>query len=493
MANILIIGGGVSGLSAGIYAQMNGHSAVIYERHFKPGGNLTAWDRGGFHIDNCIHWLTGTNPVTSLYKMWCELGALGGVEVHQPEVLFSFEKDGKIAALSKDINKIKRDMLEISPEDKGEILSFIKAVKAMTRLNGIAGENNEKPSTLLQKIASIPALIKYYSLSTGDLAKRFKSPAIRGLFEAVMTDYFSALALIMVFSTFTSGNGAVPKGASSSMAERMAERFSSLGGRIRLKLGARKINIENGKASSVTLDDGSTASADYVVVATDPASAFGGLLDKSLMPKQLRAQYENPEMIRFSSYHCAFTCDTANLPFCGDRVLEVPKKHRGTITSDYIIIREFSHEPSFAPSGKNIIQAMIYCKEDVASEFIAMHDNSDEYRERKRAIASAVEDIILGSFPELDGLLSCLDVWTPATYKRYVHSEIGSWMSFALTPSVAPVKITNRIEGVKNVILATQWLQSPGGLPIAAESGRCAIKTISSIDKKQFRIKRTLL
>lgn len=70
MANIIIIGGGVAGLSAGIYAQLNGHNATIYERHFKAGGNLTGWDRGGYHIDNCIHWLTGTNPATKQYNMW---------------------------------------------------------------------------------------------------------------------------------------------------------------------------------------------------------------------------------------------------------------------------------------------------------------------------------------------------------------------------------------------------------------------------------------
>ena len=79
LAKIIIIGAGVSGLSAGIYAQMHGHNATIYERHFKAGGNLTGWDRCGYHIDNCIHWLTGTNPVTKLYKTWESLGALGDV------------------------------------------------------------------------------------------------------------------------------------------------------------------------------------------------------------------------------------------------------------------------------------------------------------------------------------------------------------------------------------------------------------------------------
>ena len=55
MARVIITGGGVSGLSAGIYARLSGHEAVIYEAHGVPGGNLTGWDRGGYHIDNCVH------------------------------------------------------------------------------------------------------------------------------------------------------------------------------------------------------------------------------------------------------------------------------------------------------------------------------------------------------------------------------------------------------------------------------------------------------
>jgi glycine/D-amino acid oxidase-like deaminating enzyme len=43
MSKILIIGGGVSGLSAGIYARLCGDEAIICEKHMIAGGNLTGW------------------------------------------------------------------------------------------------------------------------------------------------------------------------------------------------------------------------------------------------------------------------------------------------------------------------------------------------------------------------------------------------------------------------------------------------------------------
>ena len=58
MRKIVIIGGGIAGLSAGIFAQLNGFESVILEKNKTLGGECTGWDRQGYHIDGCIHWLT---------------------------------------------------------------------------------------------------------------------------------------------------------------------------------------------------------------------------------------------------------------------------------------------------------------------------------------------------------------------------------------------------------------------------------------------------
>ena len=59
---VLIIGGGISGLTAGVYAAKAGYETHLYEQQAYVGGECTGWDRGGYHIDNCIHWMNGTAP-----------------------------------------------------------------------------------------------------------------------------------------------------------------------------------------------------------------------------------------------------------------------------------------------------------------------------------------------------------------------------------------------------------------------------------------------
>lgn len=483
MANIAIIGGGVAGLSAGIYARLNGHNASIYERHCKAGGNLTGWDREGYHIDNCIHWLTGTNPNTDLYKIWTDLGALGEVKIYQGKSLYTYEKEGKTLSLYDDINKLEKDMLSIAPEDKKEIKQFIKAVKIIQNISGIGGANNNEKSSILDKIISVPILYKYYKLSTKELAELFTNPLIKGFIVSLLGEHFSSIALLIVFSTFSGKDGGIPEGSSYEMAKRMEKRFLSLGGNLYLNKGVEKINIVDDTAQSITLENGEVVNADYIIVTSDPSVAFNKLLDKKYMPEKLQKAYNNPNNIRFSSYHCAFSCDAKDIPFNGDLIFDLDEEYKNKFKSNYLIIREFSHEPSFAPKGKNIIQSMIFCNENDSLEFIKLKEDKIKYKEKKENIARDIQKIIENKFPQFKGKLKCLDVWTPASYKRYTDSQIGSYMSFIMPSKTIPLKISNRVKDISNVILATQWLHSLGGLPIAARLGKEAIETINKLNK----------
>ena len=73
------------------------------------------------------------------------------------------------------------------------------------------------------------------------------------------------------------------------------------------------------------------------------------------------------------------------------------------------------------------------------------------------------------------------------TYYRFCGAYKGAYMSFILTP-YAP-KATHRgiLPGIRNLYLAGQWLQPPGGLPNAAVTGRFAIQRICKRAHIKFR------
>ena len=55
VADILIIGAGLAGLSTGCFGRMNGYATTILEHHSEPGGVAKAWKHSGYLIDGGIH------------------------------------------------------------------------------------------------------------------------------------------------------------------------------------------------------------------------------------------------------------------------------------------------------------------------------------------------------------------------------------------------------------------------------------------------------
>ncbi len=113
--SIIIIGAGIAGLSAGCYGQMNGYKTRIIEMDTKPGGCCTSWKRRGYTIDGCMHWLTGSSPRNSFYRLWEEVGAVQGRTMIDHEEYARIEgKEGKVFIVYTDINRLERHMKELA-------------------------------------------------------------------------------------------------------------------------------------------------------------------------------------------------------------------------------------------------------------------------------------------------------------------------------------------------------------------------------------------
>lgn len=478
MDKIVITGGGVAGLSAGIYARLNGFDAEIYEMNAQTGGNLCAWDRAGCRVDNCIHWLTGTNPASSCYGIWRDLGALDeGTEVIQNETLYTCEYGGWSLSLTNDVERLRRDMLEISPADSRETERLIRAIKVMQGISGIAGKGANEKISIFRLAASAPLMLRYFRMTSGKLAGKFRHPLIKRFINGLLTENFGSIALLEVFSCFTGRNGGIPRGGSEAMARRMTERYLSLGGKLYTGKRVCRLKRDGGRITSVVFSDGEEARGSFFIVTCDPAAVFGGITDLP-MPQRLAKAYSDRRLRRFSALHCAFLCDEEKPPFRGDLVVGLDLGSRNELHSERIVMREFSHEPDFAPEGKNVIQTMIFTGENEAKRYVELKKRPGEYAEAKKKIARISENAITSRFPGLEGRLKVIDVWTPATYNRYTGSEIGSFMSFAFTSRFLPVPIKSKVNGADNLYLAGQWLQAPGGLPIAARTGRGAVAEI---------------
>jgi phytoene dehydrogenase-like protein len=185
---VAIIGAGIAGLSTGCYLQMNGYAAHIYEAHTKPGGLCTSWEREGYTIDCCVHWLTGSRPGAGLYSLWQEIGLIQGLDLFYHEEFGRSEfPDGPTVIMYTDADRLEKHLLEIAPEDAKVTKSALKAVRLLATHelpSDLPPQELMRPGQMLRLLPTmsrfLPLLRKWNSINTAEFAARFKNPYLRG-------------------------------------------------------------------------------------------------------------------------------------------------------------------------------------------------------------------------------------------------------------------------------------------------------------------------
>lgn len=470
MKRVAIIGGGVAGLSAGIYGQLRGYDCTVIEKNHTVGGNLTGWERRGCVIDNCMHWLTGTKAGGEYNRMWRELGVLGdGVEMERKDPFYYSEYDGRRLGLWRDTGRTLRDMKAASPVDTKESERFIRTVESL-----IAAKDEK--DAVKRNAAYAAAYIGYGRITLSELAARFESERLRCLLTDYLDGELAAITLVFAYAAFASGDGDVPADGSRAAALRMENRFRALGGRLMTSTEAERVLYRGRQAYGVLLPGKRLLAADAVICCCDPKVTFGRLLPERTMPKMLGLAYGKGRGVLFSSIHAAFCCrDFATLPRGITTIGIKPLKLDGAKKERMLVM---PYRAGFAPDGKVVLQVMFVLHEETAKLWIHASGDSKKYSAAKERFAAAIGSRLKERYPEIADSLSLLDVWTPATYSKFLSSYEGSYLSFAATPRGMIYRAPSGIHGLDNVCLATQWQSSPGGLPVAAMAGMKAVNRL---------------
>lgn len=482
MKKVVIIGGGIAGMTAGVLLQKAGFRTEIYEKNALPGGQCTGWKREGYFIDNCIHWLTGTRPGSALHELWKEIGALGDdVELYKKEMFFSSKLNGQTLTFWRDKERARREMLELSPEDEKEINKLMDHVSmAETMIVPVEKPFDAMNSFDFVKLGmSMKAMGKvmkeYGNMDINELAMRFKHPLIRRAIIDYMPSGYQAYAFLVSYGTVTGGNGDIPKGGSLAMSLRIAEKYKEYGGVLYTNTNVETIILNGKKAKGILLEDGKKVEADYVICACDTDYTFRKLLPEKYMPQDLKKMYDNREKYPVSSgFQIAYAVDGVFDELTGTRIFSCDEMNVGSRMVQCMSIHSYDYEPDFAPKGKMILQTNFSQTEADYKYWELLYTDKEGYKKRKVEIADQAMQRVVREYPFLEGKIHVIDVWSPMTYTRYCNSYRGAYMSFVTTKQAKSITVPGVIKGIDNVMLASQWLMGPGGLPTAAAMGKFA-------------------
>ncbi|MFC1956800.1 phytoene desaturase family protein [Chloroflexota bacterium] len=490
---IIIIGAGIAGLSAGCYAQMNGYKSAIFEMHDKPGGLCTAWKRGGYTFDGCIHSVGGLNPKFKLYHYWNELIDMKKLKFFYHDILGNIEdENGRIATIFTDPDKLREELISIAPEDAKFIDSFIKAVKKLANFDLMPSKPLELWNPLdyyVSQFRVAPVLhhLMKWRKSLEDITKKCNNPLLKRVLNEDFFSHFPAYFLIFSLGHLHNRNVGYPIGGSLPFARLLENRYLGLGGRVFYHSKVTKINVKNNRAIGITLENGETHNdVDIVVSASDGHYTIFKMLEGNYINEKIKKLYDEhprwPSMVLVSlGVSRTFENEPTSIGLHTEKAFVVDNKSK----LYQIPITIYNFDPTLAPEGRTCIRVILRT-DNYEYWYDLRKNNMKKYNQEKDRVGKEIIEILDRRLGNIKNNVDVIDVVTPATLRRYTNNWKGSIQGWEWTPRLIPEFIKKELPGLRNFYLIGQWVEPGGGVPTAFMSGRNLLQIICKRDKKKF-------
>ncbi|MCL1816391.1 MAG: NAD(P)/FAD-dependent oxidoreductase [Clostridiales bacterium] len=476
---VIIIGGGIAGLSAGIYSAKCGFEVTVLESHNLAGGNCTSWKRNGYLFEGGMHWLTGSNKNEDLHKMWRYVGALDdSVPIYTPEPFLEYDHQGTPIRLYRDVDTTQKYLTELAGADEKEIKGLCNNIRKVQKLampvTDIQGvkvtkKNRLSLSLLFSVIPAFLILRKFRKISQEAYISRFSHEGIRDLLRSCTDSKTGVVPLFFTMGILARGDGGFPAGGSLPFVERIVKTFISLGGELCLSTRAEQVVIENNQAVGVMVN-GNMLAADAVIITSDTMSMDSLFVTPPNAPwlAEMRATTE-PTMATFISL--GLNADLSKYQKGFIFKLNQPII-LGSQTYEYLNANNYASDPTYSPPGKTALTIIL---SGDTYDFWKKAKNEGRYAEEKEKISAEVIKALAEYLPETKDTVEVTDIATPLTYERYCGNWKGSWMT-EMTPSMKMQTYPAVIQGLGGLYFAGQRMLPPGGLPGALMSGRTAVQ-----------------
>ncbi|MBN1416100.1 MAG: NAD(P)/FAD-dependent oxidoreductase [Bacteroidales bacterium] len=472
--DIIIIGAGLGGLTAGAKLAREGKKVLVIEQHDRPGGCATTFKRRNFTLEVGLHELHGPSPTELKSKIFNELDVFDHVKFvrvpefyrfindrydvtvpHEPETaierltgLFPQETDGIKAYFDQLLNPRKKGA-EMEGLDKsvGDFLdSIIRDEDLKLILLGNLGYFHDDPYSLS---------MAYYTIAQGS--------------------YFK-------------GGASYIKGGSQNLSDYLADYIRNHNGEVLLNHMVTGIKADNNKITGVQYKRKNDFASDYMEVHADDIIAnaaipnitdllpveMGMKLKNSLNNKKIGTSlltiyfgFSKPLKELGNSHYSTFVFDSSirsQADILSNNMSDFSKRIFTFI--DYSRI-----DSGLAPEGKG---TGVICCIDYIKDWEDL--DKKEYYAKKEQVASVFIERLEKLIPGIKDVTEYVEMATSVTVKRYTLNPSGAVYGFAQTPSGTPVDVSGLPD---NLHFASAWGKTGGGFSGAIYGGYlCAVNLL---------------
>jgi phytoene dehydrogenase-like protein len=475
--HVAIVGGGLAGLSAGCYARASGFRTTIIEHNASLGGVCTAWPRGEYTIDGCIHWLTG-GPFSRLYE---ELGIVPAVALKPIDRWLTWRNGfaGGAIDVTRDLDSLSRDLLALTIDDAPELAKVMEGARRFGEMVPPGIDQAPELATWAEQFrkfrelrASMGLLVHFRKPVEEWAEDHIRSVMLRRFFTSLVPEGAPALLVLMVLGYLERSYLSRPVGGTGRFRDALIATYARLGGESVLGATVDEILVKDGRARGVGLADGAQIDADAVISTSNtPETVFrllGGRFGASETIDRMN-RWRMFQPIVLASFGVA--APLTGLP--GMVLVDgIPPFEIGGAHSDRLYLRICNDDPALAPLDHAVVQAMLPTDYEWWARCAGGYPRAKE--EAARVALAQIEHVV----PGIAERVRVTDVATPLTYWHKTRSWRGAYEGWMPNASSLFGHVRKTLPGLECFYMAGQWVEPGGGVPMALMSGRQAVQLL---------------
>ena len=466
--DIIIIGAGLGGLTAGAKLAKQGKKILLIEQHDRPGGCATTFNRKDFTFEVGLHEMDGPGPRDLKVKIFRDLGLNEKVTLLDVPEFYRFVNDRYDVVVPHNPEEAQARLTKLFPDDEEGIKTYFYYLLNSRKV--LAEENLDPGKSLGEFLDEHIQNDDLKLILLGNLGYFHDDP------------YSISLIYYMIAQgSYYGGKASFIKGGSQKLSNALVEVIEENGGNVQLNHLVVEIIFENGRPAGVRYESATgrtkkeiTAYASEIVVnASVPA------LTEKLLPanhgKELSGKIEGLKIgASLLTVYFGFRMSLKEIgnthysTFIFDPAIKtqkdiLPNNHSGFETRGFTLVDYSQIDSELAPAGKGVGAV---CCIDYASDWEGL--DREAYLRKKDYVAETIIARCEKLIPGFRDAIVYAEVGTPLTVKRYTLNPAGAVYGFAQNPG----KSTDYLSALPdNIYIASAWGKFGGGFSGSIYSG----------------------
>ncbi|CAM9571162.1 unnamed protein product [Heterosigma akashiwo] len=508
--DVVVVGSGIGGLSCAAMLSLYGYSVAVFESHYAPGGCAHGFEvkaksgAGSYKFDTGPSFFSGINPMVPAKlsnPLRTVLDCIGEeVECIQYSSFGLKFPEGDFVHTT-DFGRKGGVLEQVSGE--GALKEWNQMMK---RMEPLAMAVDALPTAALRgdlgvAITSAPFLKNFAKTNPFEnlkLTKPFSSVLdAAGVQDKFTRNWLDLLCfclsglpadgtitaeMAMMMGEFYEPNAIMdcPKGGAKSIVDALVRGLEKRGGKIFLNSHVEQIDIENGRATGITLQKGGgkVKATKGVVSNLSVWDLFGsGIINREVFPESyVDEKMKTPVGKSFMHLHVAFKATREELENLQAHYMYMDSWERGIEAEDNAVLISIPsvHDESLAPPGEAVLHAYTPATEDY-SRWATVDRKSAEYKSLKEERSKYLWRVLETIIPDVRERSTHIQVGTPLTHKRFLRRYQGSY-----GPAIKAGEGSFPFPGtpVKSLLLCGDSCFPGIGVPAVAGSGMLTANSI---------------